>query len=165
MHRVRIYQGNIAKLAVDAAVQAVDERSAISAYQQPPLSLAVGQGFQADPSAAVHCAVGEVRVIAASSAMFFHTVCPVWRGGDQGEEQRLALCYQQVMQRVKQENLRSIAFPSIGVEIGGFPARRAIKIAVQEVTVALAQNPFLESVSLCCADSVTAALYRSHIGK
>jgi len=179
VHRVRIYQGDIAKLAVDAVVEVVDERAAQSAEQQPVLGLSGERRGQEIRPPVAQCSVGEVRVIGpdgqdsskfsnqdwAKIAMVIHTVCPVWRGGDKGEEHRLAQCYRRSMQTAKQENLRSIALPCIGTGIAGFPARRAIKIAVQELRLALQQNPLLEDVTLHCDDPVTAALCRSQIGK
>ena len=69
------------------------------------------------------------------------------------------------MQAAKTENLKSIAFPTISCGSAGFPARRAVSIAVREVNYALRQNPLLKSVVFCCFDRVTTALYRNYIGK
>jgi O-acetyl-ADP-ribose deacetylase (regulator of RNase III) len=97
--------------------------------------------------------------------MVIYTVGPIWRGGDFEEEQQLASCYRNAMETAKTQNLKSIAFPAISCGASGFPARRAVKIAIREVNQALRQNPLLESVVFCCFDPVTTALYRSQMGK
>jgi O-acetyl-ADP-ribose deacetylase (regulator of RNase III) len=163
VHRVKIHQGDINKLAVDAIVSA--ETSPVEPVYA---ARAVGADFLDSCLEIGKCPVGEVVVSLAdnlSAELVIHTVGPIWRGGDYREEQQLASCYQNAMQAAKAENLKSIAFPTISCGTAGFPARRAVKIAVREVNHALRQNPLLESVVFCCFDPVTTALYRNHIGK
>jgi len=152
VHRVKIHQGDITKLAVDAIVCAVNDSSAVSAGSCQRM----GQG------------VSQVSIRAADhlpAAYVIHTLGPVWRGGDHREEEQLASCYVEVMNIAKQQNLKSIAFPVISCGISGFPTRRAVKIAVREIHTALRQNPLLESVVFCCFDPVTTALFRTQVGK
>lgn len=151
MHRVKIHQGDITKLAVDAIVCAASDSSEVRA-----------------DSAGSCREVGQVSIRAAehlSAAYVIQTLGPVWRGGDHREEEQLASCYVEVMNVAKQQNLKSIAFPVISCGISGFPTRRAVKIAVREIHTALRQNPLLESVVFCCFDPVTTALFRNQVGK
>ncbi|MGB0668958.1 MAG: macro domain-containing protein [Porticoccaceae bacterium] len=151
MHRVKIHQGDITKLAVDAIVCAVNDSG------------------EARAASAGSCqGMGQVSIRAADhlpAAYVIHTLGPVWRGGDHREEEQLASCYVEVMNITKQQNLKSIAFPVISCGISGFPTRRAVKIAVREIHAALRQNPLLESVVFCCFDPVTTALFRNQVGK
>jgi len=163
VHRVKIHQGDIKSLAVDAIV---------SAESSPAESLcaarAVGAEFLDSCLEIGKCPVGEVVVSVAENLaadLVIHTSGPIWRGGDYKEDQQLASCYHNAMQAAKTENLKSIAFPTISCGSAGFPARRAVSIAVREVNYALRQNPLLESVVFCCFDPVTTALYRNYIGK
>ena len=77
----------------------------------------------------------------------------------------MASCYSKAMDLAKQYNLRSIAFTPISCGPMGFPANRAINVAIQQVTLGLRRNPLIESVVFCCFDPVTTALYRSRLGK
>jgi O-acetyl-ADP-ribose deacetylase (regulator of RNase III) len=167
VHRVKIHQGDIKKLAVDAIVSA-----SASAAQLSELSMAmpatVGDGRSFSASYRTQYSVGDVVIGAADdlpAGMVIYTVGPTWRGGDYDEEQQLASCYHNAMETAKKQNLKSIAFPTISCGASGFPARRAVKIAIREVNQALRQNPLLELVVFGCFDPVTTALYRNHMGK
>jgi O-acetyl-ADP-ribose deacetylase len=154
VHRVKIHQGDITKLAVGAIVSAPDE------HRSGPVSLAIKHSE--------NCSVGEVFISTAENLraeLVIHTLGPTWRGGDHQEEEQLASCYHHVMNAAKQQNIKSIAFPAISCGASGFPTRRAVKIAIGEVHNALRQNPLVESVVFCCFDPVTTALYRTQIGK
>ncbi len=162
MHRVKIHQGDINKLSVDAIVSASGCASQL--YALPATMPALGAARLNE----AQCPVGEVVIGAADdlpAEMVIYTVGPTWRGGDYQEEQQLASCYHNAMNAAKKQNLKSIAFPAISCGASGFPTRRAAKIAIHEVNQALRQNPLLESVVFCCFDPVTAALYRNQMGK
>ncbi|MGB1245805.1 MAG: macro domain-containing protein [Porticoccaceae bacterium] len=151
MHRVKIHQGDITKLAVDAIVCA-------SVDCAGPAATSISENYP----------LGQVSITASdhlAAEFVIHTLGPLWRGGDYREEEHLASCYNQVMDAAKQQNIKSIAFPAISCGAAGFPTRRAVKIAICEVNKALRQNPLLESVVFCCFDPVTTALYRSQVGK
>lgn len=169
MHRVKIHQGDIQKLAVDAIVSASASAAQLSELSMSKaMPAAVGDGRSFSASYRTHYSAGDVVIGAADdlpAGMVIYTVGPTWRGGDYGEEQQLASCYHNAMEAAKRQNLKSIAFPTISCGASGFPARRAVKIAVHEVNLALRQNPLLESVVFCCFDPVTTALYRNHMGK
>ena len=100
-----------------------------------------------------------------SNRIFIEAIGPRWRGGDYQEEQQLASCYSKAMDLAKQYNVRSIAFTPISCGPLGFPANRAINVAIQQIKLGLRRNPLIESVVFCCFDPVTTALYRSRLGK
>jgi O-acetyl-ADP-ribose deacetylase (regulator of RNase III) len=87
----------------------------------------------------------------------FHTVGPVWRGGDNGEEDLLASCYRRCLELAAEHNVSSVAFPAISTGIYGFPRQRAAEIAVATVkTNAVAP---LQRVIFSCFDDETAEVY------
>jgi O-acetyl-ADP-ribose deacetylase (regulator of RNase III) len=69
----------------------------------------------------------------------FHTVGPVWEGGDRGEEEKLASCYRKSLLLADQLSAESIAFPLISSGIYGYPRDRALRTALDEI------GRFLES--------------------
>ena len=164
MHRVKIHQGDITKLAVDAIVSA----TSVGAHGSTAMDVEGTNGTVGSAAKSQNYEVGSVFVSSAENLraeFVIHTVVPTWRGGDYQEEAQLASCYQGLMDAAKQQNIKSIAIPTISCGASGFPSRRDVKIAIQEVNNALRQNPFLESVVFCCFDPVTTAPYRTQVGK
>ena len=70
-----------------------------------------------------------------------HTVGPIWRGGDQGEERLLRSCYQNSLRLAWDTGCRSMAFPLISAGIYGYPLRQALAIALEEMEAFLIEHP------------------------
>jgi O-acetyl-ADP-ribose deacetylase (regulator of RNase III) len=81
-----------------------------------------------------------------------HTVGPVWRGGNDGEAEALAMCYRNCLDVALQHGIRTIAFPSISTGTYGFPVEPASRIAVREVKSILEVegNESVEKVVFVC---------------
>ena len=60
-----------------------------------------------------------------------HTVAPYLDLNDQPQPLLLAKCYESCMNLAKRQNLRSIAFPSLGTGYYGYPVAQAAEIAVR----------------------------------
>ena len=161
MHRIKIHQGKVASLKVEAIVSCYTQSTAVE-------MLAVASGDGLTP-----LRIGDVQLVEnvdrelnkESKRIFIEAIGPRWRGGDYQEEQQLASCYSKAMDLAKQYNVRSIAFTPISCGPLGFPANRAINVAIQQIKLGLRRNPLIESVVFCCFDPVTTALYRSRLGK
>jgi len=157
VHRIKIHQGKVANLKVEAIVSCYSQGAAVEM-----LAMACGDGL-------MPLRVGDARVVVdageSNRKISIEAIGPRWRGGDYQEEQQLASCYSTAMDLAKQNNVRSIAFTPISCGVLGFPANRAVNVAIQEVKLGLRKNPLIESVVFCCFDPVTTALYRSRLGK
>lgn len=70
-----------------------------------------------------------------------HTVGPIWYGGNDNEEELLANCYRNSLQLAVDNNIRTIAFPSISTGVYSFPVDKAAKIAVATVKRFIEDNP------------------------
>lgn len=70
-----------------------------------------------------------------------HTVGPVWNGGEKEEAKQLASCYISSLNLAKENQIRSIAFPSISTGAYGYPVQEAAKVAVKTVIDYLNKNP------------------------
>jgi O-acetyl-ADP-ribose deacetylase (regulator of RNase III) len=77
-----------------------------------------------------------------------HTAGPVWKGGDAGEPQMLASCYQNSLKLAKGYGLKSVAFPAISTGNFGYPIDQATRVAVQEIARFLMENKGMEVVYL-----------------
>ena len=65
-----------------------------------------------------------------------HTAGPIWRGGDNGEEDLLRACYRNACQVAVDNDLHSVAFPLLSAGIYGYPPQAALEIATAELTAA-----------------------------
>jgi O-acetyl-ADP-ribose deacetylase (regulator of RNase III) len=82
----------------------------------------------------------------------FHAVGPVWRGGTNNEDVKLASCYTTCLDLAVEHNCASVAFPAISTGIYGFPKPRAARIAVDTVRAWSAQHSTapITQVIFCC---------------
>jgi O-acetyl-ADP-ribose deacetylase (regulator of RNase III) len=90
-----------------------------------------------------------------------HTVGPVWRGGNHGEPTLLAGAYTESLKLAAQNNLATIAFPSISTGVYGYPVDKAARVALQMVADFLKTAPYkLKEVTLVLFDTRTLEAYR-----
>ncbi|MGQ9513933.1 MAG: O-acetyl-ADP-ribose deacetylase [Thermoproteota archaeon] len=75
-----------------------------------------------------------------------HTVGPIYRGGDKGEDELLSRAYTNSLKLAVDKGLKSISFPSISTGAYGFPIERASKIAIRTVINFVKLNKGLEEV-------------------
>lgn len=90
------------------------------------------------------CKTGEAKITGAYKLpckYVIHTVGPVWRGGNHGEEKLLADCYRNSLSVAVEHGIRSIAFPSISTGAYHFPVQLAAQIAVGTVTDFFKEHP------------------------
>ena len=83
-----------------------------------------------------HCAVGEAVAtdgFRLPAKYILHTVGPLWRGGDSGEEELLRSCYRNCLRLADSMRLKSIAFPLISSGIFGYPKDQAFSVAMSEI--------------------------------
>lgn len=142
MQLVTAVQTDITTLAVDAIVNAANERmlggggvdGAIHRAAGPDLREACRQVPEIRPG--VRCPTGEARITPGfrlPAKHVIHTVGPVWRGGSSGEPKLLASCYRSSLDLALSHGARSIAFPAISCGVYGYPFRQAATVAVDEV--------------------------------
>ena len=94
-----------------------------------------------------------------------HTVEQMWSSDSCNEDALLASCYRSSLSLARDEELASIAFPSISTGISGFPAERAAEIAVADRRRGdRRRSPgVLSRVIFCCFDMRAAELHQAAI--
>lgn len=90
------------------------------------------------------CKTGEAVITTAGrlpALRVIHTVGPRWRGGEHREEELLKNAYANALRLARENNLKSVAFPSISTGIYRFPIERAARIALQQIAEESASHP------------------------
>jgi O-acetyl-ADP-ribose deacetylase len=77
-----------------------------------------------------------------------HIVPPVWAGGGKDEDRKLAAAYRTCLQIAEEKKLRSVAFPSLGGGLYGFPFDRAAAVAVGTAAAYLRRSGVVEEIIL-----------------
>ena len=70
-----------------------------------------------------------------------HAVGPIYRDGASGEEELLASAYRSSLQVAAQNDIRTVAFPSISTGAYGYPIREAARVALRAVIDFIRANP------------------------
>lgn len=159
---LRAIRADITTLAVDAIVNAANERLAQGGGVCGAIFRAAGPAQLAEACARVApCPTGEARItpgFALLAKHVIHAVGPVWHGGDRGEPELLASCYRESLRLLREAGGRSIAFPAISTGIFGYPLDQATRIAVATVRDEIAQHGEVD-VTFACFDQHTLDTY------
>ena len=162
--RVEILRGDITKLAVDAIVNAANERLRSGGGVDGAIHRAAGPELQKECNTIGGCPTGMCKMTKAydlPAKAVIHCVGPVWHGGERGEEGLLASCYRSALELAAEKGLTSISFPAISTGIYGFPPDRAAKIATRVAREFLAENSAIDRIVFVCFDSETEEHYKS----
>ena len=161
---LRLSEGDITKSRAEAMVNAANSRLAGGGGVDGAIHRAGGPDIMAECRALGHCPTGEAVITTAgnlSAKKVIHTVGPVWRGGDSGEDDLLASCYRKSFELARKYNLQSIAFPAISTGVYGFPKQPAARIAIRETLKELAANRHLAKVIFVCFNRETRVAYEA----
>jgi O-acetyl-ADP-ribose deacetylase len=165
--RIRLERGDITRLRVDAIVNAANPSLLGGGGVDGAIHRAAGPELLAECRAIGGCPPGEARLTRGyrlTAGHVIHTVGPIWRGGNSGEQAILAGCYQSCLAIAQDRRFRAIAFPAIATGIYGFPRDEAARIALAAVRAHLAENATLERVIFSCFDDATLGAYRLALG-
>jgi O-acetyl-ADP-ribose deacetylase (regulator of RNase III) len=90
-----------------------------------------------------------------------HAVGPRWLGGKQNEEDVLAMCYQNIIQRGEEVHAVHLSVPSISTGIYRFPLALASKIVISTLKSTTSRS--IQRISLICMDQETEREYQKAI--
>ena len=168
MTRLRALQANIVTLAVDAIVNAANSSLLGGGGVDGAIHRAAGTQLLEECRRLGGCKVGEAKLTKGyqlPARFIIHTVGPVWRGGKNGEPELLASCYRKSLAIAAEQEVKSIAFPSISTGVYGYPIELAARVAVETVCDVVRKSSMIEEIIFCCFSQSDLDVYKSLLPK
>ena len=160
---LRIYQGDITTLKVDAIVNAANESLLGGGGVDGAIHRAVGEGLLKECKTLGGYKTGEAKITGAyhlPARHIIHTVGPIWQQHSPAEADQLLLnCYMNSLNICLNYGLEVIAFAAISTGVYGFPPERATQIVVPFIRKYCTAHPGIQEIIFCCFDNETTALY------
>jgi len=150
--RIRVVQGDITKLDVDAIVNAANPSLLGGGGVDGAIHRAAGPELVEECRMLHGCRTGEAKITGGydlPARWVIHTVGPVWQDGNHGEDELLEWAYRSSLKIASDKEMDTIAFPAISTGVYRFPLARATRIAVRTVADFLARNPHPQAVIFC----------------
>jgi O-acetyl-ADP-ribose deacetylase (regulator of RNase III) len=151
--RIKIILGDITEQDTDAIVNAANNSLLGGGGVDGAIHSVAGKELLAECRTLIGCETGQAKITRGyklPARFVIHTVGPVWRGGNHDEKELLASCYANCLKLAAENNLRTIAFPSISTGAYGFPPEPAAEIALTEIIRFLKNNLTIEKVVIVC---------------
>ena len=160
--RIKIIQGDITTQKVDAIVNAANSSLLGGGGVDGAIHRAAGPELLEECRTHGGCQTGDAQITKGyllPAKYVFHTVGPIWQGGNAGEPELLQSCYRSCFRWAVAHDLRTIAFPSISTGAYRYPVEKACRIALSQAADFLAGNKTIERVIFVCFDAATYQAY------
>ena len=156
---IKVLQDDITKLKIDAIVNAANNSLLGGGGVDGAIHQAAGPELLIFNKTLGGCETGKAKISPGFNLAvkwIVHTVGPVWQGGNKGEAELLASCYQNCFELALENQIKTIAFPAISTGVYGYPKQAAAEIAIQQFRIY--ENKFKEVIA-CCFSEVDVEIY------
>lgn len=149
--RMKVVEGDITKLPVDAIVNAANTRLAGGGGVDGAIHRAAGAAaLQAACRQLGGCETGDAKITPGfklPAKYIIHTVGPVYGGDARGAAALLASCYRRSLEVAVENGARTVALPAISTGVYGYPFEEATEIALRTTAEFLRGDAALDLVT------------------
>lgn len=165
---LRIVQGDLTDERVDAIVNAANEHLAHGGGVAGAIVRKGGRIIQDESTAWVQehgpVRTGTAAITSAGrlpAKKVIHAVGPVWRGGESGEEEKLADAVRSALALASEHGLVSISLPAISSGIFGFPKKLCAQVILKAARNFFHRHPDtpIKEINLVNIDRLTADIF------
>lgn len=161
--RIKIVVADITTLKVDAIVNAANRSLLGGGGVDGAIHRAAGPELVRECATLGGCETGQCKMTDAyrlPCKKVIHAVGPVWYGGQRGERELLASCYDSALKLAEAHHLESIAFSCISTGVYGFPKAEAAHIALDTICAHL-RDGYQGQVIICCFCEADTEYYKA----
>ncbi len=165
---VELVQGDITRQNTDAIVNAANRSLLGGGGVDGAIHRAGGPRILEACKPLGGCDTGDAKITTGGdlpAKYVIHSVGPVYQGGGLGEADLLASCYRRSLEIVLENEIESIAFPSISTGVYRYPVDEAAEVALKTVKSFLESNHSIAFVRFVLFDRNTFDAYAEAMKK